>query len=764
MYSHLRRARLIFPPMQRLQNVDTGLFRFINQTLSNRFFDAVMPCASGQNVGFIFFPLVLLGAIWLVWKGGARGRLCVLMLALILWPGDSFICATIKKAVARPRPFFDLPDARVLLGRGGSGSMPSSHAANWFAATMILFFYYRRTILFMLPAACVVSFSRVYNGVHYPSDVLAGAALGAGYAAAGVVILNSLWQCAGRRWFPLWWRALPSLVPPRTTPAETEDESPPESETAHAGPDLHWLRLGWILIALLLAGRLAYVAGGRIELTGDEAYYWLWSKHPALSYSSKPPLIAYTIRLGTALWGDNAFGVRFFAPVIAALLSFLVLRFIAREGNARAGFMLLLALTAAPLFGVGSILMTIDPLSVLFWTAAMFAGWRAIQPQSKTVDWFWVGLWMGLGFLSKYTELFQWLCWAVFFALWKPARAHLRKPGPWLALLVNLLCTVPVLIWNSQHGWVTVHHVANQNAHLNTPWTPSLSYFTDFLAAEAALLNPVFFVATIWAAVAFWRRGGHNPRLVYLFSMGAPVFLAYALFTIHSRVEANWIAPSVIPLFCLAAIYWDTRWRLGARAIKGWLIAGLAIGLPIVALAHETELIRRIAGHPLPPERDPLHRVRGFISIADIVGQARADLLAQGKPVFIICSHYSMASLITFYLPEARAGLPDHPIVFTGPPGQHDNQFALWPGYAELCAGQNALFVREADGPVLVKGWQRKWLAGDTNLWTAPPPPEAAPKWLVSEFASVTDLGVRPALYRDRVFHTIQLFECRDLR
>ena len=43
------------------------------------------------------------------------------------------------------------------------------------------------------------------------------------------------------------------------------------------------------------------------------------------------------------------------------------------------------------------------------------------------------------------------ICWAIFFFLWKPARIHLRKPGPYLALFIFLLCTLPVLIWNSQN-------------------------------------------------------------------------------------------------------------------------------------------------------------------------------------------------------------------------------------------------------------------------------------------------------------------------
>src|SRR5208337_1662718 len=96
--------------------------------------------------------------------------------------------------------------------------------------------------------------------------------------------------------------------------AATED-----SRAAHSTLDQHWLRLGYLWLAALLMVRLAYIAIATIQLSRDEAYQWLWSKHLALSYYSKPPLIAYTQFLGTTLWGDNEFGVRFFSPVIAAI-------------------------------------------------------------------------------------------------------------------------------------------------------------------------------------------------------------------------------------------------------------------------------------------------------------------------------------------------------------------------------------------------------------------------------------------------------------
>ncbi|MEY2466663.1 MAG: hypothetical protein QOD03_1184 [Verrucomicrobiota bacterium] len=775
--------------MHWLQTLDVALFRFINETLSNPVFDKVMPFVSGKGSLGFFVVFAAAMAIFLLWKCQARGRLCALMLALILWPGDSFVYNTIKHGVARPRPFLTLKNVNLpaskkpkaspaeVMGntegdmqrpesRAGYNSMPSSHAANWFAATMILLVYYRRTLRVMLPVACVVAFSRIYNGVHYPSDVLAGAIIGAGYAAAAMWALNALWQCAGCKWFPLWWEKVPSLVNPvppiPKDEFETEDPHDVSFITHHSSLDQHWLRLGYLLIAVTFVTRLAYLASGTIQLTEDESYQWLWSKHPALSYYSKPPLIAYTQWLGTHLWGDTEFGVRFFSPIIGATIAFLLLRFFAREFNARAGFFLLLIIMTTPLMAVGSVLMTIDPLNVLFWTAAMITGWRAVQADGKTSQWLWTGLWMGLGFLSKYTELFQWLCWAVFFILWKPARVHLRKPGPYLALLVNLLCATPVLIWNQQHHWVTVSHVA-YDAKVGAVWKPTLQFFFNFLASETALLHPIYFIAMIWAAIAFWRRGRHNPRLVFLFSMGAPVFLAYLLFTLHSTVLPNWIAPSIVPLFCLMVAFWDTKFRLGVRAIKIWLIVGLTIGFAAVAVMHDTNLIQKVTGKALPPKPDPLTRARAYDAMTSVVNDARTKLSTEGRPVFIIANHYGTTGELSFYLPEAKADVVNHPLVYCMSSDQPMNQFYFWPGYHEQRVGQNAIFVRELSMPPLVKGWFFKWLHGETDLSSKEPTPKPPTERITQEFESVTDLGVFPVYYRGRIFHYIQLFECRNL-
>jgi membrane-associated phospholipid phosphatase/4-amino-4-deoxy-L-arabinose transferase-like glycosyltransferase len=767
--------------MHWLQTIDLETFRLFNLELSNRFFDSVMPWLSGNG---LFVPLLFAAGMGFLWKGRLRGVLCVLLLALVVSTCDGLLCNTLKHAISRPRPFLEVADARCLVGRGGSGSMPSSHAANWFAATMVMLVFYRRSLWFMLPAAALVSFSRIYNGVHYPSDVLAGALLGAGYAVAALWLLQTLWARVGRAWFPLWWAKVPSLLnPPRIGEADEEEPmyaprrakvsggsagcpaSEPQQAAPHASLDQHWLRLGYLCIAVFLLARWVYIGSGTIQLAEDEAYQWLWSKHLALSYFSKPPLIAYTQFLGTSLWGDTAFGVRFFSPLLTALMSVVVLRFFAREVNARAGFFLLLIVSAAPLLSVGAVLMTVDPLSVLFWTAAMLAGWRAVQEKATTRDWLWVGLWMGLGFLSKYTQLFQLLCWAVFMVLWPAARRQLRRPGPYLALLVNLLCALPVLIWNAQHAWVTVSSSLAVDAAVGQPWRRT--FIGDFLGTEAGLLNPVFFVAMVWACIAFWRSGRHNPLLVYFFSMGAPLFLAYMLHSLHARVLPNWIAPSVLPLFCVMVIYWDTRLRLGVSRVKTWLGIGLAFGFVAVLFFHATELWSRSFGlrqavgtalrvpaetkwgqllteRYLPVNMDPLHRVRNWSQTAQAVEGTRQVLLAEGKPVFIIADHYGFTGQFSFYLPEARADVREHPLVFCRSSEFPENQFYFWPGY-ESRKGQNAIYVRELDRDHPV----------------AQPPPER----LESEFESVTDMGVTNVLYHDQfLLRPLQIFACRSLR
>jgi membrane-associated phospholipid phosphatase len=761
--------------MHWLQSLDTALFHFVNSTLGNPFFDWLMPLLSGQGVPWLLAIVVAVPLVLLF--GSARLRVCALLILLVVALGDPLVVGTIKDAVSRPRPFVVLPEARHfgVVGKDyvaplpdGSlppaanvHSFPSAHAANWFAMATVAFLFYRRSAWFMYPLAAAVAFSRVYNGVHYPSDVIIGGILGAGYAIALVVLLQALWNFIGKKFFPAWHAQLPNLLNPK----------PPALNLQPSAFNAEWLRLGYGLIFVGLVGHWIYLGCGGLGLSEDEAYQWLWSKHLALSYYSKPPGIALIQWAGTSLFGDTNFGVRFFSPVFAAVLGVLVLRFMAREVGARAAFCLLLITFATPLLVAGSILMTIDPPLVLCWMWAVVAGWRAAQPGGRTRDWLIAGLALGLGFLCKYTAMLQIVCWALFFALQPAARVHLKKIGPWLGLLVFGLCTAPVIIWNAQHDWITVFHVAG-DAGLTGPKAPltltehlakSLNYFIEFTSGELGVLNPIFFCAAIWAMIATWKRRKEKPLWLFLWCMSAPVFFGHWLFSFHSRVQLNWIAAAVPPMFCLMAAYWsESKLR-----IKPWLAAGLMLGIVASIFMHSPDLIGRLAPNKLPGDADPSHAhfARGGRETALLVETERTQF---DPHAFIIADHYGTTGLYSFYSPPAHAAVKSaQPLVYCLDSDKPIDQFAFWDEYQyrKHRQGENALFVLHLDPYKLESGWICKWLHGERVGYRAVPPLRLVPPRVAAQFESVTNLGVREIKLRDgRVFQRVQIFGCYRLK
>jgi hypothetical protein len=343
----------------------------------------------------------------------------------------------------------------------------------------------------------------------------------------------------------------------------------------------------------------------------------------------------------------------------------------------------------------------------------------------------------------------------------------LKKPGPYLALLINLLCTIPVIIWNAQHQWITVDHVAF-NAGVGRGWTPTLRFFCDFLFSQLGLLNPVFAIGAVWATAAAWRHRQERPLWLYLFCMGAPVFFGFWLFSFHKRVLPNWVAPAIVPMFCLMALYWEARWRDGWRWIKPVFITGLVLGLAAVGLMHNTNVVRKITGRLLPAEKDPLRRVRAWPETVQIVDAARTRMATNGQPVFVVADHYGMTGLFTFYLPDARAAaVTNAPWVYPPATKTPNSQFFFWPEYRyqDHRRGQDAIFAAEFNPPRLADGWLWKWFRGETNLLATRdfPAPEI-PLEIRQQFESVKDLGLHEVKLKDRVFRRLRLYECRSLR
>jgi undecaprenyl-diphosphatase len=356
--------------------------------------------------------------------------------------------------------------------------------------------------------------------------------------------------------------------------------------------------------------------------------------------------------------------------------------------------------------------------------------------------------------------MLQLVCWVIFFALQPSARMHLKKTGPWLGLLVFGLCTLPVIIWNAQHGWITVSHVAG-DAGMHSAWHPTLNYFLEFSGIEAGLLNPIFFIAALWAMFAAWKRRKEKTLWFFLFCMSAPVFLGHWLFSFHSRVQPNWIAAAVPPMFCLMVAFWSES----KTRVKPWLAAGLLLGITASVFMHNSDLLGRLVGDKLPGDADSSHRVRGWRETAIAVETERARF---DTNAFIIADHYGTTGLYSFYSPPARAAANAHtPLVYCLDSDQPINQFSYWDGYNYRAhrQGGNAIFVLRLEPYKLESGWVGKWLRHEPISYREIPAPRPVPDRIAGEFETVTNLGVREVKLDDgRIFQRVQIFGCYHLK
>ena len=169
----INNSQQIFILGRRIRHIEISLFRLINNKMQCSFFDICMQTLS--FAGSAFAAVAILFFI-LVQNNPNSFSLFFFLLGSLL-TGQLFV-HTVKWLVNRPRPCLALSEARVFRALNNNNSFPSGHtcAAITLAFVLAQSFPHAAILLFIL--ATMVGISRVYLGVHYPTDVFAGAALG----------------------------------------------------------------------------------------------------------------------------------------------------------------------------------------------------------------------------------------------------------------------------------------------------------------------------------------------------------------------------------------------------------------------------------------------------------------------------------------------------------------------------------------------------------------------------------------------------------
>ncbi len=190
-----------------LRALDAWVFLLINRSLQNPVFDVLMPILSTKR--YILLPAAVAVLMLIVW--GGRRMWILLAVGVVAVALSDLGTNLLKASLHRIRPCHMIPDVHLLAGCTGSFSLPSNHASNMFAIATVGWWGLRRFRWALFALAFGVAISRVYVGVHYPADVLAG-------AVWGIVLARACTFCASRAWPGTVDRSAPQHRPVRPEP------------------------------------------------------------------------------------------------------------------------------------------------------------------------------------------------------------------------------------------------------------------------------------------------------------------------------------------------------------------------------------------------------------------------------------------------------------------------------------------------------------------------------------------------------------------
>jgi 4-amino-4-deoxy-L-arabinose transferase-like glycosyltransferase len=426
---------------------------------------------------------------------------------------------------------------------------------------------------------------------------------------------------------------------------------------------------GWLLLALV---PVYLVLAAVVPPADDELYYWCWAKQLQLSYYDHPPMTAYLIRAGIAVFGDTLFATRLPA-VVSTLTVLLVVGLLTRPRT------LLPLVVCTPLFTVGAVLVTPDTPLLMFW--ALYVLWlvkvhekldaSAEQGGPTLLLWLLGGVVLGCGILGKYTTGLAAV--AGFLSFLVAGNWRRWFAGYCLHMAVAFLVTLPILVHNIRHDFAPLLY---QWKHSMGSPEPGLKPFGEFVGMQVLLFGLVPF-GVFFYTLRHFRELRHDPRLRVCACLFAFPFAFFLYKATRGPLEGNWALACYIAVWPLAAHWYETvrhspTWRKVTAAAFV-----VPVGTVLLLVAH---LVR-----PVPFITPVQDRITRQSSKMDIACKVAADLPSAGDPAPVFADTYQWTALLRFQQIDAKQidgiSRPSHFTQTPERPTQYDRVYVFAEGF-----------------------------------------------------------------------------------
>ena len=408
-------------------------------------------------------------------------------------------------------------------------------------------------------------------------------------------------------------------------------------------------RVWWSLLLFVTSARLTLA--WLVPLQGTEAYYWLWSKHLALGYYDHPPLVAWTIRVSTLLFGESELAIRL-PSVLGMTGAAVIVWWLGREiGGYRAGCRAGIAALVLPYFTFMSV--TAFPDGVMMFFCALGV---VFVYQKKTL---WAGFSLGVAFLAKLPVA----------ALGLGTVLYLRRqPRELLKLLLaGCLAASPFFYWNWQNDWATFlfQFGSRQAQESHTNWLGPI----DFLLIQCAAVSPILLGALIYASLSSLGVSSDLTNFLRAHTL-VPLGL-FSLASLQHKIMPHW--PLLAYLTALVAL--GLQSRNSSRLWKYSCLGGASLSLVLLGVGLNPSLLHKLTD---PQNGGSLTEPYAMESLAQ-------HLKGSKEPV--ITENHGLTATLEYALGRK---------VFWYSRNLHGRQFLFWDDYERL-AGLDFTFVDTSD-------------------------------------------------------------------